>query len=145
MDRSPLSEDYSVIPALLRQSPAGEMGQSLADACVLSPVRALPTALPRGGSRRPQRARQVRWNPYAGGTRMSVQRDAFRTTLRVASLCLELDCNTIFDSARYRECPTCGSAETYPLETWLNRYRLQALAVNYQEIVHPGRLCDGGG
>jgi len=59
---------------------------------------------------------------------VSVERDAFRTTLRVVSLCLELDCNTIFDSARYRECPTCGSAETYPLETWLNRYRLQALA-----------------
>lgn len=59
---------------------------------------------------------------------MSVERDAFRTTLRVARLCLELDCNTIFDSARYRECPTCGSAEAYPLETWLNRYRLHALA-----------------
>jgi hypothetical protein len=58
---------------------------------------------------------------------MSVERDAFRTTLRVARLCLELDCNTIFDSARYRECPTCGSAEAYPLETWLNRYRLHAL------------------
>ncbi len=59
---------------------------------------------------------------------MSVERDAFRTTLRVARLCLELDCNTIFDSARHRECPTCGSAEAYPLETWLNRYRLHALA-----------------
>ena len=33
---------------------------------------------------------------------MSVERDAFRTTLRVARLCLELDCNTIFDSARHR-------------------------------------------
>ena len=59
---------------------------------------------------------------------MNGERDAFRTTLRVARLCLELDCNTIFDSARNRECPTCGSAETYPLETWLNRYRLHALA-----------------
>jgi hypothetical protein len=58
---------------------------------------------------------------------MSVERDAFRTTLRVASLCLELDCNTIFDSVRHRECPTCGSAEAYPLEAWLNRYRLHAL------------------
>jgi len=57
---------------------------------------------------------------------MSVERDAFRTTLRVARLCLELDCNTIFDS-RNRECPTCGSAEAYPLETWLNRHRLHAL------------------
>lgn len=58
---------------------------------------------------------------------MNVERDAFRTTLRVARLCLELDCNTIFDSARNRECPTCGGAETYPLETWLNRHRLHAL------------------
>jgi len=59
---------------------------------------------------------------------MSVERDAFRTTLRVARLCLELDCNTIFDSARHRECPTCGSAEAYPLETWINRCRIYALA-----------------
>ena len=58
---------------------------------------------------------------------VEVERDAFRTTLREARLCLELDCNTIFDSARNRECPTCGSAETYPLETWLNRHRLHAL------------------
>jgi len=58
---------------------------------------------------------------------MSVERAAFRTTLREARLCLELDCNTIFDSARNRECPTCGSVEAYPLETWLNRHRLHAL------------------
>jgi hypothetical protein len=58
---------------------------------------------------------------------MNVERDAFRTTLRRARLCLELDCNTIFDSARNRECPTCGSAEAYPLESWLNRHRLHAL------------------
>ena len=34
---------------------------------------------------------------------MNAERDAFRTTLRVARLCLELDCNTIFDSARKSE------------------------------------------
>jgi hypothetical protein len=68
-----------------------------------------------------------RLEPYTGGTRMNVERDAFRTTLREARLCLELDCNTIFDSARNRECPTCGSAEAYPLESWLNRHRLHAL------------------
>ena len=55
---------------------------------------------------------------------MNVERDAFRTTLRDARLCLELDCNTIFDSARNRECPTCGSVEAYPLETWLNLHAL---------------------
>jgi len=59
---------------------------------------------------------------------MNVERDAFCTTLRAARLCMELDCNTIFEATRYRECPTCGSAEGYPLETWLNRYRLHALA-----------------
>jgi hypothetical protein len=58
---------------------------------------------------------------------MNVERDAFRTTLRVARLCLELDCNTIFESTQNRDCPTCGSAEAYPLETWLNRHRLHPL------------------
>ena len=33
---------------------------------------------------------------------MNVERDAFRTTLRVARLCLELDCNTIFQGLRYQ-------------------------------------------
>ena len=52
---------------------------------------------------------------------MNVERDAFRIDLRSAKLCMELDCNTIFDATRYRDCPTCGSVEFYPLETWLNR------------------------
>jgi hypothetical protein len=43
--------------------------------------------------------------------------------LRAAKLCMELDCNTIFDTALYRHCPTCGSVESYPLESWLNRDR----------------------
>jgi hypothetical protein len=38
---------------------------------------------------------------------------------------MELDCNTIFDASVYRECPTCGSIEFYPLESWLNRDRSQ--------------------
>jgi hypothetical protein len=38
---------------------------------------------------------------------------------------MELDCNTIFDAGMYRHCPTCGSAESYPLETWLNRERMR--------------------
>ena len=49
--------------------------------------------------------------------------DTFRMDLRYAKLCMELDCNTIFDSGRYRHCPTCGSVESYPLESWLNRDR----------------------
>jgi len=56
---------------------------------------------------------------------MNFERDSFRIDLRSAKLCMELDCNTIFDATRYRDCPTCGSVEFYPLETWLNRDRSQ--------------------
>ena len=52
---------------------------------------------------------------------MSFQRELPRIDLRFAKLCMELDCNTVFDSAMFRHCPTCGSAEFYPLESWLNR------------------------
>jgi hypothetical protein len=54
---------------------------------------------------------------------MSFQRDLLRIDLRYAKLCIELDCNTVFDSAMFRHCPTCGSVEFYPLESWLNRER----------------------
>ena len=56
---------------------------------------------------------------------MNVERDKFRMDLRSAKLCMELDCNTVFDATRYRDCPTCGSVEFYPLETWLNRERAE--------------------
>ena len=51
---------------------------------------------------------------------MSSHRDA-RIDLRLAKLCMDLDCNTVFDSALVRHCPTCGGVEFYPLEAWLNR------------------------
>ncbi len=54
---------------------------------------------------------------------MTPEVDMFRIELRSAKLCMELDCNTIFDLARHRDCPTCGSVESYPLESWLNRDR----------------------
>ena len=54
---------------------------------------------------------------------MSFERDLPRIDLRFAKLCMELDCNTVFDSAMFRNCPTCGSIEFYPLESWLNRER----------------------
>jgi hypothetical protein len=54
---------------------------------------------------------------------MTPELDTFRIDLRSAKLCMELDCNTIFDSVRHRHCPTCGSVESYPLESWLNRDR----------------------
>lgn len=56
---------------------------------------------------------------------MTLEKDTFRIELRYAKLCMELDCNTIFDTGMYRHCPTCGSSESYPLESWLNRSRVQ--------------------
>jgi len=41
---------------------------------------------------------------------------------------MELECSTVFDSARFRHCPTCGSIEFYPLESWLNRERSEKAA-----------------
>ena len=60
---------------------------------------------------------------------MSFLRELPRIDLRFAKLCMELDCNTVFDSARFRHCPTCGSVEFYPLESWLNRERLEQAPV----------------
>jgi hypothetical protein len=37
-----------------------------------------------------------------------------------ASLCLELDCNTVFDSSVSTLCPGCGSGASYSLANWLN-------------------------
>ncbi len=54
---------------------------------------------------------------------MSLQRELPRMDLRFAKLCIELDCSTLFDSAIFRHCPTCGSVECYPVESWLNRER----------------------
>jgi len=56
---------------------------------------------------------------------MTLAKDTFRIELRYAKLCMELDCNTIFDAGMHRHCPTCGGAEFYPLEAWLNRTRVQ--------------------
>lgn len=55
---------------------------------------------------------------------MTPEKDTFRIELRNAKLCMELDCNTIFDAGMHRQCPTCASAEFYPLESWLNRDRV---------------------
>ncbi len=41
--------------------------------------------------------------------------------LRSAVLCIELTCNTVFNGTAYRRCPSCGSAEYYPLVCWLDR------------------------
>jgi hypothetical protein len=38
-----------------------------------------------------------------------------------AVLCLELDCNAVYDGASAEPCPLCGSVVSYPLAAWLNR------------------------
>src|SRR5207244_3414676 len=49
--------------------------------------------------------------------RDSMDRPAF--TLVSAALCVELDCNTVFDASRGAMCPRCGNAVSYPLAAWL--------------------------
>ena len=49
--------------------------------------------------------------------------DAPGIKLASATLCLELDCNTVFDRSAVGTCPTCGSTASYPLAAWLNRGR----------------------
>jgi hypothetical protein len=71
---------------------------------------------------------------------MTARTDLCRIDLRAAKLCMELDCNTIFDTALYRHCPTCGSVESYPLESWLNRERLpKASAGSRATVTFPPR------
>ena len=41
--------------------------------------------------------------------------------LSSAVLCLELDCNMVFDRSARERCPRCGGAESYPLAAWLDR------------------------
>ena len=76
---------------------------------------------------------------------MNFQRDLPRIDLRFAKLCMELDCNTVFDSAMFRNCPTCGSIEFYPLESWLNRERSEKASVvignvSVDRAVHVGAM-----
>ena len=56
--------------------------------------------------------------------RDTVMRDQARgVELSAAALCLELDCNTVFDRSAAERCPRCGGAESYPLALWLDRER----------------------
>jgi len=71
---------------------------------------------------------------------MSFERDLPRIDLRFAKLCMELDCNTVFDSAMFRHCPTCGSVEFYPLESWLNRERSEKASVALGNVDHAVRV-----
>ena len=52
-------------------------------------------------------------------TRDTMDRPAFK--LVSAVLCLELDCNAVYDGSAGEPCPLCGSEVSYPLAAWLNR------------------------
>jgi len=52
-------------------------------------------------------------------TRDTMDRPAFK--LVSAVLCLELDCNAVYDGSAGEPCPLCGSVVSYPLAAWLNR------------------------
>ena len=51
--------------------------------------------------------------------RDTIDRPAFK--LVSAVLCLELDCNAVYDGSAGEPCPLCGSVVSYPLAAWLNR------------------------
>jgi hypothetical protein len=51
--------------------------------------------------------------------REAADRPAVR--LMAAVLCLELDCNTVFDGSAGAPCPRCGSVMSHPLAAWLDR------------------------
>jgi hypothetical protein len=53
-------------------------------------------------------------HPVLGDHACGVELDA-------AALCLELDCNTVFDRSAVHRCPRCGGSESYPLAVWLDR------------------------
>ena len=56
------------------------------------------------------------------------RRPAFTVDLRAAALCLELDCNAVFDGSMGAPCPRCGSVMSHPLAAWLDRARPSAQA-----------------
>jgi len=72
---------------------------------------------------------------------MKIEKDPFRMDLRCAKLCMELDCNTVFDASMYRHCPACSSGEFYPLENWLNRDRSKKTPVAVPVVL--GDATDG--
>jgi hypothetical protein len=46
---------------------------------------------------------------------------SIKIQLECALLCLDLDCNAVFDRSLSRHCPACGGDDTYPLAVWLDR------------------------
>lgn len=59
------------------------------------------------------------------GRDVVVNDHALGIELSAAVLCLELDCNTVFDRSAREQCPRCGGTESYPLAAWLDRERAE--------------------
>jgi len=55
--------------------------------------------------------------------------------LAKASLCLDLNCNTVFDSSISARCPACASAEFFPLSGWLNPHPTRREAATPRLVV----------
>ena len=41
--------------------------------------------------------------------------------LRFCKLCSDLECDTVYDGRRHRQCPHCGARNAVLLGKWLNR------------------------
>src|SRR5260370_6046322 len=119
---SPLGKDYSVTPALLSTKSCRRNGPKPRGGVRSEPGTRFAYCSPAARQPTSTKGASGRLEPYAGGTRMSVERDAFRATLRVSRVCLERDYNTIFQSSPNLEGPTCGSTAADPLATWPHRH-----------------------
>jgi hypothetical protein len=65
---------------------------------------------------------------------------SFQIRLESALLCLDLACNTVFDRSVARQCPACGSKDTYPLVVWLDRAEGPTRRRNQEAVVTPMRV-----
>jgi len=65
---------------------------------------------------------------------------SFKIQLESALLCLDLDCNAVFDGSLGRHCPACGGEDTYPLSVWLDRGEGLARQREREAVVVPRRI-----
>ena len=65
---------------------------------------------------------------------------SFKIQLESALLCLDLECNAVFDGSLVRHCPACGGEDTYPLSVWLDRGEGLARRREQEVVVAPRRI-----
>src|SRR5262249_14332791 len=97
-------------------TPRGRDREHVADAAALDGAASPHGQRPGVGPRRPRRERRE-----TAMRRAVVAQSAAGVRLSSAALCLELDCNTVFDGSMGAPCPRCGSVMSYPLSAWLDR------------------------